>query len=329
MRMKTLFWAAAIVLAAYSITGCKKDRSNNNNNNNDPQASQLHQLFKDLKSQPQTFTVKTGEFATIYGAGGTIIDFHPESFVDKDNNFFASGLEFTVTLTEALDYKSMIANRVQTITENKQRLISGGAVKIQVSYEEGVEIRARDYSVSFVTTNNPPSDLMALYRGYESPQAAGNVVMWFDDTTGTTKTNRRDNNSNGVDMYFTFDSVTTLGWINCDYFYSYNGPKTDIGVTFPDNTFTDKNTEVYVVFPQINSVSGLYNYLPNANSFSMGYSGYHIPIGTAIHIMTVTEKNDQYYMSVQKNITVTNNHTVNVSPQAATLAEITAALQEL
>ena len=328
MRIKSLFWIFSFVLSAFSITGCKKDR-NNNNNNNDPQASQLNELFKQLKSQPQTFTVKSGEYVTIQGAGGTVIKFHPESFVDKDNNYVVSGINLKVTLTEALDYRAMIANRVQTITENKQRLISGGAVKVEVSFED-TEIYVRDYSVSFLTTENPPSDLMALYTGYESSQPAGNVVMWYDDTTGTTKSNRMDNNINGgVNLYFTFDSVTTLGWINCDYFFNHTGPKTDIGVTFPDNTFNEKNTEVYVVFPQINSVSGLYNYLPNANSFTMGYAGYHIPVGSVIHVMTVTEKNNQYYMAVQKDITVTHNHTVNVSPQPATFAEITTALQGL
>lgn len=328
MRIKTLFWVVGIALATYSITGCKKDKTNNNNNNNTPQTSQLNELFKELKNEPQTFKVKTGEYATVQGAGGTIIDFHPESFVDKDNNFFPNGLEFTIILTEALDYRSMIANRVQTVTENHQRLISGGAVKVEVYYE-GIDVHVRDYAVSFLTSANPPSDLMALYTGYESPQNAGAAVMWYDDTTGTTKSTRRENNTNGVNMYFTFDSVTTLGWINCDYFYSHNGPKTDIGVTFQDNTFNDKNTEVYVIFPQINSVSALYNYLPNANSFNMGYSGYHIPVGSVIHIMTVTEKNDRYYMAVQKNITVTQNHTINVSPQMATFAEITTALQNL
>jgi hypothetical protein len=326
--MKTRNIFQLLLIATLGMTSCKKDKNTTNNDHPNTETGNLQSLFTSLKSTPQEFSVKTGTYTTITGAGGTLITFHPTSFLDKDDNILPDGTDIKISLIEALDYKSMIANRVQTITQNRQRLISGGAIHLAVSSEQASSVKIASYDLSYITTNNPPSELMALYLGYEEAQPAGNTVMWYDDTTGTTKSTRIDNNT-GINNFFSFDGVTSLGWINCDYFYNSPDPKTDIGVAFPNSSFNHKNTEVYVVFPSINSVSSMYNYIENANSFTFGYTGYHIPIGSNIHIMTVTEKDNQYYMYVQKNINVTNNHTVTATPESATLAEITAALQAL
>lgn len=332
MNRKTITALAGIALLTFAAASCsKKKPTSNNNGNNNNQSGLLVNVFNNLKTQEQTFTVPSGAYTTIEGANGTVIEFNPESFLDKDENIIGPGLNLTVKLTEALDYKDMIRNRVQTATQSNQRLISGGAIKLAVSYEGLDTVIANYYSISYPTTNTPPSDFMSVYYGYEdsSTDVGGNTVMWFDDTTGTTKWNRRDPNSTGSTVFFTFDSVTNFGWINCDYFYNAPDPKTDVGVTFPDNTYNNENTEVYIVFPSINSVTGMYNYMAASNSFSFGYTGYHIPVGSQIHVLTVSTKNEEYYMYIQKNITVTNNHTITVTPTLTTESQMLSEIENL
>lgn len=314
------------VMTILGFTSCKKDNDSGNGDNN----STLNVLFEQLKSAPQTFSVVAGSFQTIEGADGLIINFYPESFLDANDNIISNGETIEVKLIETLTYDKMIANRVQTTTQNNRRLISAGSFHLEASLN-GQALKANKFGAYFPAGNTQPTSPMAIFTGYETPTTGGPTVMWYDDTTQTTMAKRlNDNGGNSNNAYYyLFDSCTDFGWTNADYFDDDNRPKTDIGVALPNNTYNDLNTEVFVVFKSINSVTKMYNYLQNSNTFIFSSPNYHIPIGEVINVVSFSEKNGSYYMSAHSNITVTNNHTVNIDPQQVNLTEIATALANL
>ncbi len=312
-----LFLGTAMIL----LSSCKKDDITLTPGNNE---YTLKQLFTYLKSAPQTLLVTAGTNQTVTGSKGTILKFNPTSFKDASGNIISSGM-VTIELIEMYTPGDMIANRVNTSTAAQQRLTSGGSVNIKATMG-GVEVFANDYEIAFKQDAQKEAP-MALFRGYELIDSTGTTVQWSDDTTGTVpRTTKLDTTQN---FYYLFDSCTAFNWINCDYFYSAPSPKTDITVVLPDNTYDLSNTQVYVVFPGINSVTCLYSYDATAHSFKLGASSYYIPVGSQIHVVVISAKNGNYYLAQQQNITVVNNHTVTLTPVTQPVTAIQALLNTL
>jgi hypothetical protein len=303
------------------LSSCKKDDINLNNGNNE---YTLKQLFTYLKSTPQTFMVTAGTAQTITGAKGTLLIFNPQSFKDASGNIISSGM-ISIELTEMYTPGAMIANRVNTSTANNYRLTSGGCVNIKATMG-GAEVFANDYDIAFKQPA-PKEQPMALFRGYSVIDSTGTTIQWSDDSTNTVdRTTKLDTTQN---FYYLFDSCTTFNWINCDYFYSAPSPKTDITVVLPDNTYDLSNTQVYVIFPGINSVTCMYSFDATAHAFKFGYSNYFIPVGSQVHVIVIGAKGGSYYMAQQQNITVTNNHTLNLTPVTQPVSAIQALLNTL
>ncbi len=305
----------------FLLSSCKKDDITLNNGNNE---YTLKQLFTYLKSTPQTFMVTAGTNQTITGAKGTLLIFNPQSFKDAAGNIITSGL-VTIELTEMYTPGAMIANRVNTSTASKQRLKSGGSVNIKATMG-GVEVFANDYDLAF-KQDAQREEPMALFRGFQVTDSTGTNIQWYDDITDTVpRTTKVDTNQN---FYYLFDSCTTFNWINCDYFYSAPSPKTEVTVVMPDNSYDLSNTQVYVVFPGINSVTCLYSYDAATHAFKFGASSYYIPVGSQIHVIVIGAKGNNYYLAQQQNITVVNNQTVNLTPVVQPISAIQALLNTL
>ena len=312
-----LFLGTAMIL----LSSCKKDDITLTPGNND---YTLKQLFTYLKTTPQTLLVTAGTNQTVTGNKGTILMFHPQSFKDAAGNIITSGL-VTIELTEMYTPGDMIANRVNTSTTAQRRLTSGGSVNIKATMGS-MEVFANDYDIAF-KQDGPKEAPMALFRGYEVIDSTGTTIQWGDDTTGTVpRTTKLDTTQN---FYYLFDSCTAFNWINCDYFYSAPSPKTDVTVVLPDNTYDLYNTQVFVIFPGINSVTCLYTFDAATHSFKLGNSSYHVPLGSQIHVVVISAKGGNYYLAQQQNITVVNNQTVTLTPVTTPVSAIQALLNTL
>lgn len=313
----TLLLAGCILV----LSSCKKEDVTLDNGTNQ---YTLKQLFTYLKSTPQTFMVTAGTDQTVTGDKGTLLVFNPQSFKDASGNIISSGMVM-IELIEMYTPGDMIANRVNTSTAMDMRLTSGGSVHIKATMG-GVEVFANDYDIAFKQDGMKEAP-MALFRGIEIIDSTGTTIEWSDDSTNTVdRTAKVDTNQN---FYYLFDSCTTFNWINCDYFYNAPSPKTDITVVLPDNTYDPTNTQVYVTFPGINSVTCLYSYDATAHTFKFGASSYHIPIGTQIDVVVISAKNGNYYLADQQNITVVNNQTVTLTPVTQPVSVIAALLNSL
>jgi hypothetical protein len=296
------------------VTNNNNTNNNNNNNNNISGISKtnLNNLFNPLRSTPQSFTVTAGSSQTVTGTQGTVLKFYPNSFKNAQGAIINSGT-VTIKLVEMYKPGDMIANRASTVANGKP-LISGGQVNIKATIN-GQEVYANKYSISFAETA-PSIQPMALYYG--NTNNADSITSWsIADTTGNgTTTNGTIADTSTNDYFHVFDSCTSFNWINCDYFYNDPSPLTNIFVVMPDTTFIPSNTQVFLVFPTINSATYLGQYDLGTSTFSL-YTSYFIPIGMTIHIVAIAEKNGQFYYFQQTGLTTTLNMSVNavMTPQ--------------
>lgn len=320
MKKNLIKLLALLSLPALAIS-CKDDKDNNTND-----TSALTQLYKDLKFEAQEFTITAGSSTNITGALGTVIKFYPNSFKDKNGNIVNSG-NIKVYLTEVLDPQHMVANRVQTVTESSRLLSSGGAINI-IATLNGDTLATNGYGIEFNKRNNTIIDTMALYPGYTNNVIGGNGVMWYDDTTGTTYSKRRQD-PDSFSHYYNFDSCFNFGWVNCDYYASFDNPKTNIGVVMPNNTFNVNNTEVTIVNKRLNIVASLTGYNSNANTFMAHDPMYYLPVGERVSIIVISGNNGKVYVDTFKNVQLTNNHTFYADPTESTSAQVGAMINEL
>ena len=323
MSKRKLLPAALLFLGTVivALSACNKDNITLNNGTNE---YTLNYLFGSLKSTPQTFTVTAGTNQRIEGAKGTLLTFHPQSFRDANGNTISSGT-VNIELIETYKPGTMIANRVTTSTASNRQQTSGGSVHIKATMN-GQEVFANNYSIGF-KQSGPSENPMALFRGYAVTDSSASDIKWADDTTGTVDRTTKVDSSES--FYYLFDSCTSFNWINCDYFYSAPAPKTDITVVMPDSSYNATNTQVFVVFPAINSVTTMYAYDAATHSIKFGYSNYYLPVGSQVHIIVIGAKNNNYFTVLQQNVTVTNNMTISLTPVAQPLSYIQSLLSSL
>ena len=213
----------------------------------------------------------------------------------------------------------LIANDKPT-TSGGKLLISGGVVKIMAS-QSGQEVKiASGKSLKIRFKNASPDPNMRFFEGktdgrfkFDWVQIIGtgsqniaNVTTWADSTLN------RENRG--------YEIVTDrFGWINCDKFSDDQNLTNKFSVALPD-TFTNRNTSVYIVFKDINSVVKLEGN-PSTKQFSIpnGYKG--IPIGRNVIVVSTSKFDTQSMLDVQET-TVTATTTVKMKPQRSTPEEM-------
>jgi hypothetical protein len=327
-----LYLLAISLFSMLAIASCTKDMSPDpieekekyNAGNVTGSKTKLNALFAEFRSTPQSFTVTAGTNQTITGAEGTVLTFYPHSFKDAQGNIITSGT-ISIKLIEMYKPGAMIANRATT-TNNGKLLISGGQVNIKAT-KNGQEVFANSYGIAF-PQQYPSNQPMALYYGNtDNPDS---LTTWTiaDTLLNGTTTNGTTNDSFNNYYVNEFDSCTNFNWINCDYFYNVQGPLTNISVVMPDTNFNASNTQVFIVFPSINSVTNVSVYNAGTSTFSLGMN-YEIPVGMTIHIVAITNNNGQYYYFEDAWLTSTANMSVTTTMTPQTQAYIFTQLSQL
>ncbi len=324
MKSNRFSFSALFVLLTIAFAACKNGDYNVSQVTTNDRAL-LNQTFNPLRSTPQSFSVNAGSPQVINGTEGTRLEFYPNSFKDANGNIITSG-NINIQLIEMYTLGMMIANRATTVA-NGELLISGGQIYISATMN-GNEVFANKYSIGFKQTGRSQQP-MAIFYG--NTNNADSVVTWEQgDTTkvGILTAATVADSFNKDSDYFRFDSCGKFKWINCDYFLRSSQPKTRISVVMPDGTYTQGNTQVYLVIPNIRSVMGIGPYDNTTHTFA-SVADYGVPIGTVVHLAVIAKKDNNYYYSLQKDITVTENMTKTVTMTPLTLAGLRAALVDL
>ncbi|KAA5533679.1 hypothetical protein F0919_14170 [Taibaiella lutea] len=305
MMMRKLMTPLMILAMAIGFGACSDDKDPAPANENKSIAS----LYQSLKETPQGFTVNAGSWQSITGARGTIIRFNPQSFKDASGNIITSGT-VDITLTEAYTPGQMLLNNVTTETDSHELLGSGGCVNITAKVNNH-EVFANNYSISFKQPGANEQS-MALFNGIASTDPLSGTI-WSSDSSNTVPRATKDSLSNPT-FYYAFDSCLNFNWINCDHFISSPDPKSDVKVTLPDSSYNVANTRVFIIFPDLNMVTGLSHYDAATSTFSLGYPSYFLPVGTNIKVVVLSARNNAYYFDLKENITVSNNISITTNP---------------
>jgi len=315
MQLSKLSFPVLFISASLALFSCSKD-------DDEPGGDRLDAMFNQLRSTPQSYTVEAGETDTITGAKGTKVIFYPGSFKDNSGNTINSGT-IEIELTEIYKPGQMIANRVNTVTVAGKLLTSGGQIHIKAMRGEH-EVKAATYGIAF-RQNDVSEERMSLFKGGPA-SATDNTVIWEDDVIMSIKGTSNISN----EYFFLFDECTDFGWINCDEFVDDARPKTNITINLPEG-YNNRNTQVFIVIPELNSVTSPRNYNPATNSFNMGTSeNYYLPVGLNVKIVTLaTINDDQYYLEITDDITISEGLTMTASPLSQSKAAVTAALEAL
>ncbi len=283
-------------------------------------------MFSALRSAPQTFTVTAGIGKKIKGASGTLLEFYPNSFMDKNGNILTSGT-VNIELTEMYSVGEMIANRTSTTTSYGV-LNSGGEVNIKATMG-GQEVFANKYRIGFKASSNVQNKPMSLYVKGENN--TDSITVWAITKMGSLLQSSliTDTSWSLIEApYFIFDSCSTFKMINCDHPYDSTSKNVTITVKFGVNSFKQACGSLSVSFASLNVATILFASQYNANSNEMTFKGW-VPTGPACKfaLMIPKDVNNFYYFEQSGN--VTNDMAIEANVTLLSKADLQAKLRAL
>ena len=301
--------------------------------------SNLKQLFSGLNSTPQSFLVAVGRDTAIQGVDSTVLHFYPNSFKDLNGNILNSGI-VNVKLVEMYGLGIMALNRAST-TSNGQLLQSGGQVNITATMN-GKEVFANVYSIAYKQPGPSTTNMQLFYGNSNDADTATNWTMTDISKVGTTAQGTIMGDSLGYTIgvgyefgmgYYTlFDSCTNFNLVNCDRIYnSSNAQKTQIAVVVPNSNFNPSNTQIFVLFPTLHSITmgdSRQRYDAANNTFIPGNDMSQFPVGLNYEIVAIANLNGSFYYCEVSGVT-TMGMSVNAPLAPETQGDIIARLSAL
>jgi hypothetical protein len=168
---------------------------------------------------------------------------------------------------------------------------------------------------------------LQLFQGKESnPIAAGNRI----DTAHTW--NRCADSSylptwqglmNGANMYGYVIRTNQLRWLGASRFIEKSANTTNLYSFLPQN-FTNKNTLVFLVFKNMQSVVAM---TPDAASRCFWTK--NIPVGAAVKLVSLSQIGNSFYYGEKEISSVAKGSAYKIEPAKKTIAEIITALNNL
>lgn len=313
--MKKLFLIPVLTLGV-ALISCKKDEPN-------PPAptSNLSSYFtNNLNDEKQSFTINASSYSEIIGANGVKLMIPANSF-ETSSGALATGT-ITISLIEILDQSKMILTGMPT-TSNGSVLISGGQINVTATQGTSQVFLADGASISVMVPTSSPDYNMALFEGVVETDGDVNWIPSVNDTTMLQDSVIIVGDSTGgswSDYYYFNWTDSTMGWINCDYFYYSSSALTTVTADLEDQ-FNETNTSVFFHFTDINSVAMAFY---GGENFSAG----SFPEGLAITVVCISEIDGNYYSAFVP-VTISTNLVVPVTMNATTLTDIEAAINAL
>lgn len=299
MKRNLLIAATTLILAA---TSCKKETTPVTPQNPIPKAEIKDVFGSNREAGTQYFTINASQFNTITGANGTKIHINANSLRTPSGAMVTGNVQ--VELLEALDMGDMLWYNTQTLgIDNGTRriLVSGGQYYLSIT-QGGQQLSfVPGGSWSEVPTTNPDFN-MDLFFGTDS---SGNITWNPADSSGVVV----GQDSTGGSVYqFPNDS---MGWVNCDYFYNPGGTQTIVDAVVPTG-YNASNTTVWIVFPTINSVTGMYTFI-SPDTFTTSY--YTLPVGLNVTFVALHYDGTNYYSAFSTtNIVTGHSEVLNFNP---------------
>ncbi len=234
--------------------------------------------------------------------------------VYKNNNQPCKGkldVEYLVLRTKG----ELIAHDKPTVSLGRL-LTSGGVVYLTVK-QNGLEVKlAPNKTVKVRFKTKAIESGMLLFEGKSLNRLQ---FDWFPINAST----NRDVVSTWADSSQEKKGYQLLldrfGWINCDKFNEETNLTNKFCAAVPDS-FTNRNTSIYIAFKDINSVVKLEG-APLLKQFCIPVSYKGIPIGRQVTVISISNIDGRYYIATQEvKVEATNN--IRLIPQRLTRDEI-------
>jgi hypothetical protein len=338
MRPSVLSTLTIGFVATFVIASCQKtynpgaaQNSTTTSTTTQSNAQVLSDFYTMLTPSPQSITVTAGVAQTVYGSKGTVLNFYPNSFKDKNGNIITSG-SVSIQLTEMYKPGDMIANQASTITPDGQFLQSGGQLNIAATMN-GQEVFANKYGIAFKVSDTTANAVMSLFYGNKPKDS---TLTWkIGNTTenpGTIATPTHGAGGAYLNLYYLFDSCTSFHYINCDRFEG-PGAWTHLFISAPDTGYNGSNTNIYLILPTMNSIAPndctwkLFDSVTNKYEFICHST--NIPVGVTYKVVIIANKYGNYYYYEHADSTTASS--INVTPfmTRTTLTDITNKLKAL
>ncbi|HRO41980.1 MAG TPA: hypothetical protein PL009_04065 [Flavipsychrobacter sp.] len=271
----------------------------------------------------QSLEVNAGTFQVVYAPSQTTrLMFYPNSFKDKNGNIITSG-QIDIKIVEMYSPGRMIANRSSTVWSGRL-LQSGGQVYIK-AYRAGQEVFPTVYGIGFNASHTNAAPPMALFYGNNMNQDSITTWTQAPNNAGTLANTTFSDTSNNV-IYYQFDSCTNFNWINCDLIYNTTEQLVNLTLVSKDTVGLDKtNTQVFLVFPSINSVTYMQKFNDTAKKWTLS-DMYLVPANMPFHAVSISLRNGLYYYSEVKNLTTKYEFVDTLRPQQKSLSDVINAL---
>jgi hypothetical protein len=297
----------ATMLSVALFVGCKKDDDEAATPSVPvtPTTNAMLALFdQHVEDATQLFTVNAGTGGAVIGQDGVTMFFPPNAFRTLAGAVVTGPVQ--VELVEALTLGDMLWLNKRTLGNDNGQLrplVSGGQYFLNVT-QGGQQLRlAENAGYVNVPAPNGIDPNMQLFTG----TVDGNGIITWDPFG-----NAGGFGQDSLSYNFPNDS---LGWINCDYFMDQS-PITGLQAVCPEG-HNDGNTLVWLVFPDMNSLTTMY--ASGTNIFATGGS-YQVPVGINVQIVALSNLGGSYSWATVTT-TVTAGLSVDLSFSPTTLEE--------
>src|SRR5687768_12352402 len=242
----------------------------------------------------------------------------PADFVDLSQYPCTTGY-FDLHITVCDSKGEIMVAGIPTVSEGK---LLESRIEINLQIKQGLNhIRlAHGKQISLKVNDIDPRDRMELFYGNDDNtewvQVDGDPAAWDNVANGEWFFQ----DTQGVISGFGYECFSdSTDWINIDVFYEVPADqRTDVCVDLPAE-FTNKNTSVFMVMDDYNSVVHLQGDA-DAMKFCEPYGS--TPIGFNVTFIALAEMGDDIYLFAKQSATITPNHTVTLAPVKTPYDEI-------
>ncbi len=239
------------------------------------------------------------------------LEFPSSPCVSKSNQALKGKLEIEIQILRTRG--ELIAHDKPTISGGKL-LISGGVVFLSAK-QNGVEVKVgqnKTIKIRYKIRNTEGSMLLFEGKNLNRLQFDWTLVSTSRDVVTTWADSSQE--KKGFQLL-----LDRFGWINCDRFNDEPNLTNKFCVAMPDS-FTNRNTSVYIAFKDILSVVKLEG-APVTKQFCIPQSYKGIPIGKQVTVISISNINGHSYMDVQ-DATITASNNIRLQPKAFSLDDI-------
>lgn len=277
-------------------------------------------MLSSLATPLQTYTMNAAGSGNFVCANGTKIFIYPNAFVTA-SGAAVSGI-VTIEVKDILTKKDMILNNAFPVS-NGQLLVSGGELYFnptQNGQKLKISASSQIYSL-FPATGLSPVQMGDFYAAGPSLLSEASLNWVAGPGTGGPPLVApvQDTSGGTLNYYYSFAS-DSVGWTNCDYFYSATGPKTTCIVNLQGN-FDNSNSMVFLSKNGSNVVARLNGSYGTISQQFRSYTN-SIPVGENYTVGVIGYDGSNYYYMTQQ-VTMSANMVINLpEPVQTTKSQI-------